>query len=53
MSSEAYVDLEYYVDPNIIIIFSVSNAQWNSNDYMKREHSLVKPYCCMKAQCFQ
>lgn len=21
-------------------------AQWNTNDYMKREHSLVKPYQC-------
>jgi hypothetical protein len=21
-----------------------SDAQWNTNDYMKREHSLVKPY---------
>jgi len=26
------------------LLISISNAQWNTNDYMKREHSLVKPY---------
>lgn len=25
-------------------IFNVAIAEWNSNDYMKREHSLVRPY---------
>ena len=30
------------------LLISISNAQWNTNDYMKREHSLVKPYQGMK-----
>jgi len=28
----------------LVFLISISNAQWNTNDYMKREHSLVKPY---------
>ena len=26
------------------LFVTLSNAQWNTNDYLKREHSLVKPY---------
>lgn len=29
---------------SIILLVSELNAQYDSNDYMKREHSLVKPY---------
>ena len=25
-------------------LVTLSSAEWNTNDYMKREHSLVKPY---------
>lgn len=28
----------------IALFVTFSDAQWNTNDYMKREHSLVKPY---------
>lgn len=27
-----------------ILLFTGSQANWNTNDYMKREHSLIKPY---------
>ena len=31
--------------PIILAAFvTFSKAQWNTNDYMKREHSLIKPY---------
>lgn len=29
---------------SIILLVRELNAQYDSNDYMKREHSLVKPY---------
>ena len=32
----------------IALFVTFSDAQWNTNDYMKREHSLVKPYQGMK-----
>nr|ATU82906.1 secreted Lectin-like protein [Pristhesancus plagipennis] len=28
---------------NLLIVVNVL-AEWNSNDFMKREHSLIKPY---------
>ena len=28
----------------VALFVTFSDAQWNTNDYMKREHSLVKPY---------
>jgi len=28
----------------IIFAFTVVNGDWNTNDYLKREHSLMKPY---------
>ncbi|CAG0897087.1 unnamed protein product [Cyprideis torosa] len=27
-----------------LVVGNVGSSEWNSNDYMKREHSLVKPY---------
>lgn len=31
--------------PIVLVVFvTFSNAQWNTNDYWKREHSLIKPY---------
>lgn len=28
----------------LAFIFTASAAEWNTKDYMKREHSLIKPY---------
>lgn len=28
----------------VALLVTFSDAEWNTNDYMKREHSLVKPY---------
>ena len=28
----------------VALFVTFSDAEWNTNDYMKREHSLVKPY---------
>ncbi|XP_052771989.1 vesicular integral-membrane protein VIP36-like [Mya arenaria] len=29
---------------NLLVILSLTTATWNTNDYLKREHSLVKPF---------
>ncbi|KAG8040183.1 hypothetical protein G9C98_000753 [Cotesia typhae] len=29
---------------NIFVTFGVESTEWNTHDFMKREHSLVKPY---------
>lgn len=34
--------LLYYI--LLINLFNIVTGEWNSNDYMKREHSLVRPY---------
>ena len=36
----------YYVTSILLtlLLFFQINAEWNTNDYMKREHSLIKPY---------
>jgi hypothetical protein len=28
----------------LAFLVTLSEAEWNTNDYMKREHSLIKPY---------
>nr|CAG4643264.1 EOG090X07L3 [Ilyocryptus agilis] len=28
----------------VCLLFSAVNCEWNTNDYLKREHSLIKPY---------
>ena len=28
----------------LVGVLNVVGAEWNTNDYMKREHSLVRPY---------
>lgn len=27
-----------------LITFALASGEWNTNDYLKREHSLMKPY---------
>jgi len=36
----------YYVTSILftLLLFLQINAEWNTKDYMKREHSLIKPY---------
>ncbi|XP_046454613.1 vesicular integral-membrane protein VIP36-like [Daphnia pulex] len=34
------MDYSYF----LIVFLSVVNCEWNTNDYLKREHSLMKPY---------
>ena len=36
----------YYVTSILftLLLFFQINAEWNTKDYMKREHSLIKPY---------
>ena len=37
----------------LLLLAVVSCDQWNTKDYMKREHSLMKPYTGMiSTQCF-
>lgn len=38
--SKSYLSL-YFL---IATFCTVSNAEWNTKDFMKREHSLIKPY---------
>lgn len=40
MNFYAYILLQIY----FTILCHVTSAQWNTKDYMKREHSLIKPY---------
>ena len=28
----------------LVLLLSAADAEWNTKDYMKREHSLIKPY---------
>jgi mannose-binding lectin 2 len=28
----------------LALLLSLSEAEWNTNDFLKREHSLIKPY---------
>jgi mannose-binding lectin 2 len=28
----------------LLLLFLQTKAEWNTKDYMKREHSLIKPY---------
>ncbi|EFX84199.1 hypothetical protein DAPPUDRAFT_209797 [Daphnia pulex] len=34
------MDYSYF----LLVFLSVVNCEWNTNDYLKREHSLMKPY---------
>ena len=43
---KAYSMTVYYVTSILftLLLFFQINAEWNTKDYMKREHSLIKPY---------
>lgn len=47
VARNAYSMTVYYVTSillTLLLLFLQINAEWNTKDYMKREHSLIKPY---------
>lgn len=39
-----YLQTTIAVELLYVIVHYCVKAEWNTNDYMKREHSLIKPY---------
>lgn len=43
-NSKYYITIFYVFEIIFLSLTKEVNSEWNTRDYMKREHSLLKPY---------